>query len=447
MMASEKTALRELTEKLKQEGFADIRFYIAKTRKFGLNVLDGEKEKSVRSSESVYFVEAGKDGKRCCTFFNQLDCAEDVVEQMQVSAMASEEDYHPIPAFEKELSYTGEFASLDEREAAETLVKAEQVLRKESKIDSVSDCSCHQYDEEIILMDDNGTTMTDCGHSVSVSLGVVSREDGDTEIAWGGRSAQSLDAIDTEALAQEVAELGAQRLHAKPIASGKYAVILKNDAAAELLEAYLPIFYATEMQNEMSSLAGKEGEMIAISDINLVEDPQFAQGRVHRHFDDEGTPVSKKYLIHAGKFESALYNRKSAGKANCQSSGNGFKSDVQAAVGTGVTNVVFESISSNTLSMEELCQKMGDGLVVTGLEGVFAGVSTITGNFSLLCKGMVVENGKMTKPFCEVTIAGSIYELLKGIVAIGNDPVPTASGSQFVQTPSLLLKGLAVSGL
>ena len=45
MMASEKTALRELTEKLKQEGFADIRFYIAKTRKFGLNVLDGEKEK------------------------------------------------------------------------------------------------------------------------------------------------------------------------------------------------------------------------------------------------------------------------------------------------------------------------------------------------------------------------------------------------------------------
>ena len=32
MMVSEKTALRELTEKLKQEGFADIRFYIAKTR-------------------------------------------------------------------------------------------------------------------------------------------------------------------------------------------------------------------------------------------------------------------------------------------------------------------------------------------------------------------------------------------------------------------------------
>ena len=31
-------------------------------------------------------------------------------------------------------------------------------------------------------------------------------------------------------------ELGAQRLQAKPIASGKYAVILKNDAAAELLE-------------------------------------------------------------------------------------------------------------------------------------------------------------------------------------------------------------------
>lgn len=447
MMASEKKALCELTAKLKEKGFADIRFYIEHREKLGINVMDGKKEASVRASEGVYFVEAGKNGKRCCTFFNQADMVEDVIEQMEVSAMASEEDYHPIPVFEKEVSYTEDFSVMDEKEAVDILVNAEQILRQEKKIAAVDGCSCHQNFEEIILMDDNGTTMTDCGQSVSVSLSVVSREDGDTEIAWGGRSAQSLSEIDTQSLAKEVAELGAQRLHAKPIASGKYAVILKNDAAAELLEAYLPIFYASEMQNEMSSLAGRQGETIAIEDINLAEDPQFKNGRIHRRFDDEGTPVSKKYLIHAGKFESALYNRKTSEKEGKVSTGNGFKSDIQAAVGTGVTNVVLESVSGNTVSMQELCQKMENGLVVTGLEGVFAGVSTITGSFSLLCKGMVVENGQMTKPFCEVTIAGNIYDLLKEIVAIGNDPVPTAAGSQFVQTPSILLKGLAVSGL
>lgn len=136
------------------------------------------------------------------------------------------------------------------------------------------------------------------------------------------------------------------------------------------------------------------------------------------------------------------------GKANCQSSGNGFKSDVQAAVGTGVTNVVFESISGNTLSMEELCQKMGNGLVVTGLEGVFAGVSTITGNFSLLCKGMVCRKWKDDKSrSVRSPLQAASMNCLRRLLQSETIPVPTASGSQFVQTPSLLLKGLAVSGL
>ena len=447
MMKTEKETLCQLVQLLQKEGFSDVRFYLQHTRRFGVNVFEGKQENTVRADDRAYFVEAGKNGKRCCTFFNHLDDLQGVVEQMQLSALASQEEYNPTPAIAQPQDFAQSWEEPQEQVVVDRLIEAEQAARKETKISCVDHCGYQETWQEITLMDEQGNTLTDSSRSATVSVSVVSRENGDTEIANGQRSVASLAEMDAVSLAQQVAQLGADRLHSKPIVSGNYSVILKNDAAAELLEAYLPIFYATEMQNEMSSLAGKEGEMIAISDINLVEDPQFAQGRVHRHFDDEGTPVSKKYLIHAGKFESALYNRKSAGKANCQSSGNGFKSDVQAAVGTGVTNVVFESISGNTLSMEELCQKMGDGLVVTGLEGVFAGVSTITGNFSLLCKGMVVENGKMTKPFCEVTIAGSIYELLKEIVAIGNDPVPTASGSQFVQTPSLLLKGLAVSGL
>ena len=63
--------------------------------------------------------------------------------------------------------------------------------------------------------------------------------------------------------------------------------------------------------------------------------------------------------------------------------------------------------------MEQLCEKMGSGIIVTDLEGVFAGVNTINGSFSLLSKGMLVENGKPVKPFCEVTIAGNIYTMLE----------------------------------
>ena len=114
MMTSEKTVLCELAQRLKQEGFADVRFYIERTEHVGVGVLDGKRDSATRAKESAYFVEAGKDGKRCCTFFNTLDGMDDVVEQMQISASASQEDYQPLPAFEQEVSYHTDFAPADE---------------------------------------------------------------------------------------------------------------------------------------------------------------------------------------------------------------------------------------------------------------------------------------------------------------------------------------------
>ena len=62
MMTSEKTVLCELAQRLKQEGFADVRFYIERTERVGVGVLDGKRDSATRAKESAYFVEAGKDG-------------------------------------------------------------------------------------------------------------------------------------------------------------------------------------------------------------------------------------------------------------------------------------------------------------------------------------------------------------------------------------------------
>ena len=447
MMELEKESLLALTQRLKAAGFKDIRYYIKNTRSMRVNVLDGQNENSTRSNESAYFVEAGKNGKRCCTFFNTVDMMDDVMEQMEFSALSAEEEYHPIPAFEKDEIYSDSFEMAEEPALVNALVETEKVMRAEPRTRNVERCGCAQSIEEVTLMDENGHMMSDMSHSVNVFAKVVSEENGDVEIAWDEKGGDRFADVDCNALGAEVAQLGAAALHGAPIRSGKYAVILKNSAAAELLEAYLPIFYASEMQNNTSKLAGRIGEQIAISDLNLVEDPTLAGGRSGRHFDDEGTAVSKKYLIHEGKFETALYNRDSAEKDQVSSTGNGFKGDVTSSVYTGVTNVSVESVSGSLMSREELFHKMENGLLVTSLEGVFAGANTVKGTFSLLCKGMVIRDGKIAEPFCKVTIAGNIYDLFREIEAMGNDSTATSDGSQYLRSPSLLLKGLAVSGL
>ena len=290
-------------------------FYIERTERVGVGVLDGKRDSATRAKESAYFVEAGKDGKRCCTFFNTLDGMDDVVEQMQISASASQEDYQPLPAFEQEVSYHTDFAPADELEAIKVLAEAESKAREEKRIAAISNCRYNHSWKEVVLMDENGTCMTDSTQVASVSIGVVSREDSDTEIA-PRRTQRGKSCADRPSTPwpKRWPSWARSACTQSRWSRDDMPSILQNSAAAELLEAYLPIFYASEMQNKMSKLAGKQGEQIACADLELIEDPELPTGRVHRHFDDEGCPVSKKYLIHGGKLESVLYNRRSAAK-------------------------------------------------------------------------------------------------------------------------------------
>ncbi len=49
------------------------------------------------------------------------------------------------------------------------------------------------------------------------------------------------------------------------------------------------------------------------------------------------------------------------------------------------------------------------------------GVNYVTGDYSRGASGYWVENGEIAFPVEEVTIAGNLREMLKGIVAIGAD--------------------------
>jgi PmbA protein len=83
---------------------------------------------------------------------------------------------------------------------------------------------------------------------------------------------------------------------------------------------------------------------------------------------------------------------------------------------------------------------MGTGLVVTELMG--QGVNTVTGDYSRGAAGFWVENGTLQYPVAEITIAGNLKQMLRGIVAAGSD-VDTRGG---VRVGSILLDEMTVAG-
>jgi len=70
----------------------------------------------------------------------------------------------------------------------------------------------------------------------------------------------------------------------------------------------------------------------------------------------------------------------------------------------------------------------------------------VSGDFSLIAKGYLIENGAVHRPVNQITIAGNFYEMLNGLSAVGSEYAAGGSLNGFIQTPSLLISELFVSG-
>src|SRR4029079_7429532 len=69
--------------------------------------------------------------------------------------------------------------------------------------------------------------------------------------------------------------------------------------------------------------------------------------------------------------------------------------------------------------LDALLAKLGTGLFVIELMG--QGVNYVTGDYSRGASGFWVENGKIAYPVHEITIAGNMRDMFKGMSAVGAD--------------------------
>lgn len=249
------------------------------------------------------------------------------------------------------------------------------------------------------------------------------------------------EAADVAECAKEAVADAAAKFGAKPVPSGAYRVVMRNTAMADLLEAFAGIFSAEEAQNGRSLLAGREGSDIAARCITIADDPFDPASPTP--FDDEGTPAYRKNIVEGGVLQTLLHNLKTAKKAGCASTGNAVRASAASPVDVGWTVC---RIEAGDVPFDALLAALGTGLVVTELDGLHAGVDPISGDFSLKTTGYLVENGAITQPVTEITIAGNFLTLLSSVEAVGSDLRFTLSFGSCFASPSLLIRELTVAG-
>jgi PmbA protein len=207
----------------------------------------------------------------------------------------------------------------------------------------------------------------------------------------------------------------------------------------DLLGTFVSVFSAEEAQKGFSLLKGRLGGKIAADTVSIRDDPLLDQLPGSAVFDGEGVAARNKTVVENGVFKTFLHNRKTARKDGVEPTGNGFKSSFKTAVGIAPSNFY---IAAGTGNREELIAGMGDGLIITNLEGLHSGANSVSGDFTLSAEGFLVWGGKITRPVEQITVAGNFFSLLKDISDVASDLEFKGN----VSSPSVLVRELSVAG-
>lgn len=294
--------------------------------------------------------------------------------------------------------------------------------------------------ETIRLVNSHGL---DLSHSADVCFAYtnpIARKGERVSTGEAMAAGRNLSSIDPAAVAREAIEGAVMQLDASPCESGEMPVIFRNDAMTSLLGTFCGIFSAEAAQKGLSLLAGREGQPIAASCVTIVDDPLRPEGLFTRAFDGEGVATQTKSVIKDGTLQTLLHNLKTANKAGVASTGNADRSGYVGPVTVAPSNLF---LAPGTMDLPALESAMGDGIVITMLEGLHAGANAVSGDFSLLCCGYRVQGGKRAQAVEQVTVAGNFLQLLQRIQAVGSD-LKAQTGRVFC--PSVWVDSLSIAG-
>lgn len=269
----------------------------------------------------------------------------------------------------------------------------------------------------------------------------LTAEDGEST-ATGGESDFTLTSfsdMNIREITEKAVKEAVSKLHASSIKTEKYPIIFRYDTATELVGSFLGQLSAESVQQGYSKLKGKLNEQIVGENITFVDDPLMEDTITYSSYDSEGFATRKKDLIRDGKLLSFLHNRKTAKKDGVESTGNAVKGGFRSTVGVGPYNLYLEP---GTSTLDEMIADTEKAILIVELQGTNAGINYTSGDFSLASIGFLIEDGRITRPVDQFTIAGNIFDLLNDVSTIGSDLRIRGS----ITLPSIKVNALQVSG-
>ena len=265
----------------------------------------------------------------------------------------------------------------------------------------------------------------------------IARENGSMQRDYWMTVARRLGNLEEPAaVGRRAAERALQRLGAKPVATCEIPIIFDPRTAPTLLRQLAQCVNGYAIYRGTSFLAGKLGESIASEGVTIIDDGRLPGGLGSKPFDGEGQATRRNVVVEKGRLGSYLLDSYSARKLDMRSTGSAARRAGSGPVASA-TNLWLEP---GNQSLDEIIATTPRGLLVTELIGF--GFNPVTGDYSRGAAGLWIENGEITVPVDEITIAGNFAEMLHGIDAIASE----LHWFGAVASPALRISRMTVAG-
>ncbi len=429
----------------KSKGLEECELNIVKSENLSFSYFHSELDKFENSASLSILARGIVDGKMGVASANYYDnrMAETLVDNIIENAKLIESDepsiiykgspkYHRVNTFNKELSNI----SLE--------VKKEKMLALENKIrqldQRIIEVEGVEYNEnmsERLIYNSKGLKLHRKRNNYSVFASALAAENDQVKSDFIGYVDNNFSKIDIDKLASNLVNKCVSKLNPVDAITKTYKAVISNEVMATFVDVLVSYASSEDVQKHSSLFEGKLGTQVVNKKVSISDMP-LLKTVYSTSFDDEGVATRNFDIIKNGVLKNYLYNLRTAKIDNVESTGNGSNAGSRVSIAPN-----FIVMKKGKLSLEDLFKKMDNGVYITGVQGLHAGLNRQSGNFSLQASGYQIENGQISRPFDIFTISGNILDIFNDIKYIASDNELNIYGSM---VPSVLIKKLSIAG-
>jgi PmbA protein len=272
--------------------------------------------------------------------------------------------------------------------------------------------------------------------SQGISMTAISGEGTSMERDYDYTSApHAADLEKAERVGRVAGERAVARSHPRKVETCQVPVVYDPRVSSSLVGHLVGAVNGASVARKTSFLKDKLGEQLFAKNIRIIDDPLRQRGLRSQSFDAEGVAVRRFAIIDDGVLTTWLMDSATARELGQKTTGHAHRG-VSSSPSPGPYNLHLEA---GEPSPQELIGDIKQGFYVTDLIG--SGVNGVTGDYSRGASGFWIENGKITYPVSEVTIAGHLLDMFKSMAV--------ASDLEFrygINAPTVRIEGLTLGG-